>query len=180
MSRNFLSVGANLLSHVTSAAGRNDSSDDEKTDLTENEEYIVRGKRGVIVFNTYSIRSKKPKYVHINLHSCTITQYYQSRKKVYQISNIVNIMRNTETMITLEYPGIMDVQFRCKKFLFQTEAGADKFHQYIECLNEMGKHIAESFDSIDYTKSGKIARDDLEIALSRCDLSFPAEYIERM
>jgi len=178
--RNFLSAGVSLLQQVTTVGGRNDSSDDEKTDQAENEDYITKGTRGVVVFNTFSVRTKKPKYVHIHLYSGTITQYYQSRKKAYQCSTIVNITRNSEIMITIEYPGIMDVQYRSKKFYFESEAAADKFQQYIECLNEMGKFISQAFNSIDYTKSGKIARDDLEIALARCDLNFSPDNIEKM
>ena len=184
--RNFLSAGLNagitLIQQVAANARNNgnDSSDDENTDLNENEDFIQRGARGILVFTTFSVRTNKTKMVHINLYRGTVTQYHENKKKVFQCTEIQSITKNSEKYIVIEFRGNMEVQSRFKRFLFESEVMTDRFQQYIEFLNEFGKPIRQAFNQIDYTRTGRINRDDLEEALLRVDLQADEDTVTKM
>lgn len=182
--RNLLSAGLNagfsLIQQVANVRNANDSSDDEVTDLNEDEEFIQRGSRGILVFTTISIRTGKKKMVHLHLYRGSITQYNDNKKTVFICSDIQSITKNTEKFIVVEFRGAMEVQTRQKRFLFESEAIADRFQQYVEFVNEFGRVIRQSFNQIDYTRTGRINRDDLEEALLRVDLQTDADAVTKM
>lgn len=183
-SRNFLAAGISAsLSLIQTVAGRNaDSSDDEgATDQNEDEDYIQRGVRGVLVFPIISIRTGKHKVLHLNLYKSQIVLYSsQSKKKSFQCSDIVNLLRTSERNVSIEFRGVIDVQVKTKKFSFETEASAERFHQYVEFMIELGKGIKQSFNHIDYSRKGKISPEDLQSALARVDLPSDPSTVDKM
>ncbi len=178
-----ITAGISLIQHVTNSASgnrANDSSDDENTDIAEDEEFIQHGMRGILVFTTMSIRTGKKKMIHINLARCSIIQYHDNKRKVFNCSDVQTISKNTDKFIVVEFRGTLDVQSKQKRFFFDSEQSADKFLQYVEFISEFGKPIRQAFTQIDFTKSNRILKDDLEQALAKVDLQVDEAKLSKM
>lgn len=166
-----MNVGLSILNTVTRSG--NDSSDDGEIDNYEDEAFIKNGTRGIIVYTSLSIRTGKKKMVHLNLYKNTITQYHDSGKKKKSIScsDIINISNYTDRIIYVEYKGAMEVQTHTKRFMFENELTTINFINQINLLHEFGKILKYSFNQIDISKTGRIDRDNLRIALNKVDLN---------
>jgi predicted HTH transcriptional regulator len=184
--RNLLNAGISLIQQaaaVAQAAVRNpaDSSDDETTDQNEDENYILKGTRGIQVFPILSVRTGKRKVIHVNLYKSQIIQYSaDSKKRVFQCSDIVNLIRTSEKNVSVEFRGVIEMQNKTKKFSFETETSAERFFQYVEFIIELGKGIRQSFNQIDTTRKGKILSEDLQAALARVDLPSDTGTVDTM
>lgn len=182
--RNLLSSGLNsgfsLLQQVTNNISKNEDSDGELYDAStpqvpENEAYIMKGMRGVLVFPTTSMKDGQRKMLHINIAKAHWITYHNTGKRVHLCSDIISLTKVSENQINLEMKGN-----RSKKISFDKEGLADKFYTYMQFINEQGRAIAKAFNQIDYTKTGRISRTDLEKALVKADLRVDEDTITKM
>lgn len=181
--KNIFAAGLSAsISLIQQVAGRNngDSSDDETIDLNEDEDYIQKGVRGVVVFPIQSARTGKKKTIHLQLYKSQLVQYYEGKKRVSQCSDILNFMRTSEKQAQLEIRGVIEMQTKTKRFNFETESSAEKFHQYLEFMIELGKGVKQAWNQIDTMKKGKIVSEDLQLALAKVDLPSDADTVEKM
>eukprot|EP00981_Chlorochromonas_danica_P003236 scaffold633_cov288-Ochromonas_danica.AAC.71 len=174
-----LHAGVNLIQQVASFRGA-DSSDDERIDVQDIDDFMSNGSRGVLTFPVTSQRTGRKKMLHLHLYKAKIMQYHDGKKRVYPCGDIITIEKESSMQILMEMRQPIDLKIRQKRLLFDSEAAADKFLQYIEFLNEFGKTIKQAFNAIDYTRSGAIRAEDLASALRRVDLHVDSTTLDQM
>lgn len=172
-------AGVNLIQQVASFRGA-DSSDDERVDIQDAEDFITNGGRGILTFPVSSVRTGKAKVLHLHLYKAKLLQYHEGKKRVYPCSEILSMEKETTSQILLEMRQPIDLKIRTKRLQFESEAAADRFQQYVEFINEFGKTIKLAFNQIDYTRSGRVGHEDLANALRRVDLQVEAEAVGAM
>lgn len=177
--RNLFKAGFSLLQQVSSQKS-GDSSDDECSEIAENEDYISNGQRGVVVFKTYSVRSDRHKILHLNLYKAQVVQYYDNKKRTYQCDDFHSITRNSDNNVLIEIKKPLTLQTHYKKIIFESDQLAHQFHQYIDFINESGKSTKNAFNQIDYKRTGIISCPDLRKALARVDLKASEQDIINM
>ena len=69
----------------------------------DNEEYILNGTRGVVVFLTYSIKSDRQKALHIDLYSRNVIEYYDKVKRTFSCDDIYSINRPIDNNCLIGY-----------------------------------------------------------------------------
>ena len=177
--RSLFQAGVSLLQQV-SQQQRNDSSDEEQSEIADSEDFIANGQRGIVVYKTYSVKSDREKILHLNLYKAQIVQYYDSRKRTYQCEDVQSISHNSDNNIVLEVKRNMNLQSHFKKIIFPNDQLAHEFHQYIEFMNESGKSTKSAFNQIDYKRTGIISGPDLKRALAKVDLDATEQDISNM
>eukprot|EP00981_Chlorochromonas_danica_P010894 scaffold3531_cov235-Ochromonas_danica.AAC.2 len=174
-----LNAGVNLIQQVASLGGA-DSSDDERIDVQDIEDFMSNGSRGVLSFPVTSQRTCRKKMLHLHLYKAKIMQYHEGKKRVYPCGDIINIEKEVSAQILMEMRQPIDLSIRQIRFLFDSDVAAEKFLQYVEFLNEFGKTIKQAFNAIDYTRSGAIRAEDLASALRRVDLHVDSTTLDQM
>ena len=152
-------------------------------DALENEEYIKNGKRGVMVFHTYSVKADRQKSIHVNLYTQQIIQYYDAMKRTFMCDEICHINRaqSNNCLIELQLKKkSMGMHSRIKKLLFVNETMAHRFHQCVDFMNDSGKHVRDAFHAIDYRGNGLITASDLMKAFAKVDLIASSVDIDHM
>jgi len=153
-------------------------------DALENEDYIRNGKRGVMVFHTYSVKADRQKSIHVNLYTRQIIQYYDAMKRTFMCDEIAHINRaqsnNCLIELQLRKSMGMGMHSRIKKLVFVNELMAHRFHQCVDFMNDSGKHVRDAFHVIDYRGNGLITASDLSKAFAKVDLKASAEDINQM
>jgi hypothetical protein len=174
--KNLITTGFNtLLHHVTKGKEEDALSDEEQIPQNETEAYIEKGVRGILVFQTTSLKTGKKKFLHLNLQKSVLVSYHESSRRVTNCSDIVSVTKFAEKQINLELRGN-----RSKGIIFDKEGIADRFHKYLEFIIEQGKAIKRAFNEIDYTRTNQIQRPDLERALVKADLEVDDDSISKM
>lgn len=173
-----LNSGLSFLQQVASNLSKDDDTSDEKAfqeSIVDDENFINNGVRGIIVFFIASIADGKKEALHLYLYKSIICVYSKNGKYYYPTTDIVNITRLSELKVQIETKsnGV-------KVLLFEQEVMAYKFHMYVEYLNEQGANIRKAFNAIDYTKSGRICKEDLEKALMKTDLVVTSDDVDKM
>jgi hypothetical protein len=177
--RSIFKAGFSFLQQV-SQQQRNDSSDEEASEIVDSEDFINNGHRGIEVFKTYSVKSDREKIFHINLYKAQVVQYYDSKKRTYQCEDFQTITRNSDNNVVIEIKKNMNLQTHFKRIIFESDQMAHKFHQLIEFINESGKSTKAAFNQIDYKRTGIISCPDLRRALARVDLEASEQDIINM
>lgn len=173
-----ISTGISIFNTVASnfnAADDASSGDEERPNVAETDSYVEKGIRGVLVFPTTSQKTGKRKMIHINLYKSQFISYHDGHKRVHSCSDVLSTAKVSELQINMELKGN-----RRKRIIFDGEGMADKFHMYMEFINEQGRAIRRAFNDIDVNRSGRIVRGDLERAMMKTDLAADNEVIERM
>lgn len=179
--RSLLSTGINtglsILSSVASNfnAADESSGDEEHVTQAETDYFVEKGARGILVFPTTSQKTGLRKMMHINLYKMHFVTYHDGNKRLHPCSDVISIYKVSETQVNVEMKG-----GRSKKIIFDKEGMADRFHMYIEFINEQGRAIRRAYHEIDIGRTGRITRSDLERALMRVDLVVDEEGLERM
>lgn len=170
-------TGLSILSSVASNFNQADESsgDEEHVAPAENDSFIEKGARGIIVFPTTSQKTGHRKMMHINLYKMNFVTYHDGNKRMHPCSDVLNIYKVSEQQVNVDLKG-----GRSKKIIFDKEGMADRFHMYIEFINEQGRAIRRAYHEIDINRSGRINRSDLERALMKVDLLVDEEGLERM
>jgi hypothetical protein len=176
--KNISKFGFSILQQV--AQQKVDSSDDESSEIVENEDFINNGQRGIVVYRTYSVKSDKIKVLHINLYKAQVVQYYDSKKRTYSCDDIIGITRNSDNNVVIEIKRQLSLNSHFKKIIFEAESQAHQFHQYIEFINESGKSTKLAFNQIDYRKTGYISFADLHRAMARVDIKVTDQDVDNM
>lgn len=148
--------------------------------VNENEDYILNGARGVVSFQTYSIKSDRQKAIHINLYTRQMIEYYDNIKRTLSCDDIYSINRPNDNNCLIELQLQKSMGRKTKKIIFASDTMAHRFHQYIEFLHDSGKQVKESFHQIDYRNTSVISGTDLSRALARIDLKASDEDIHNM
>jgi Ca2+-binding EF-hand superfamily protein len=172
-----LNTGLSLLNSVASNFNQADESsgDEEHVAPAETDSFVERGARGIIVFPTTSQKTGHRKMMHINLYKLHFITYHDGNKRMHPCSDVLNIYKVSEQQVNVEMKG-----GRTKKIIFDREGMADRFHMYIEFINEQGRAIRRAYHEIDVGRTGRINRYDLERALVKVDLVVDEEGLERM
>jgi hypothetical protein len=166
-----VNAGFSLLQQVAIVPPtRNDSSDEENTvKFVETVDFINNGQSGIVAFKT--IKNGQTKMVHVILQSGAVHQYFQQSKKfVAYCSEIQNVQRHADYVVSFEVKRSKELIPRLKKLQFVSDREAVLFHKYVEFLNESGKYTRKAFNNIDRRKTGFIYFDDLRLAFEKVDL----------
>ena len=177
--RNIFKAGFSLLQQVAQQQ-RGDSSDDECSEVVENDDFIANGQRGIVVFKTYSVKSDRQKILHLNLYKAQVVQYYENKKRTYLCEEFHSITRNSDNNVLIEIKKPLTLQTHYKKIIFESDQLAHQFHQYIDFINESGRSTKAAFNQIDYKRTGIISCPDLRTALARVDLKASEQDIINM
>jgi hypothetical protein len=176
-----LNAGVSFIQQGLMFKGNDDSSDDERRDVQDTEDFITTGDRGILTFPVVvSVRKGCSMKLNLNLYKAKITLCYEDKKKVYPCSEILRVEKEGPLHVLMEMRRSLEVKVRQKRLTFETEAMADQFQQYIDFINEFGTTIKQSFNMIDYTRCGHVCKENLRTALKRVDLRVDDESLEKM
>jgi hypothetical protein len=163
---------------ISSSKQSDNSSDDEAPGFADDADYIHNGQRGIVVLSCHCLRTDKKKIFHIHLYSGQIYQYAEGRRKIYNCSDVTNvIVRSDKTVLVDMKKTRGHVQ---KRYFFETEDDALKYQQYIEFRNDTGTVIRSSFDQIDRKGQKLITVAALKMALRVSDLEVTEQDVKYM
>lgn len=179
--RSLLSTGINTGLSIFNTVASNfngadeSSGDEEHVAPAETDTFVEKGARGIIVFPTTSQKTGHRKMMHINLYKMHFVTYHDGNKRMHPCSDVLSIYKVSELQVNVEMKG-----GRSKRIIFDKEGMADRFHMYIEFINEQGRAIRRAYHEIDVRRTGRVLRGDLERALAKVDLVVDEEGLERM
>jgi hypothetical protein len=144
------------------------SDEDNVPSLSEDENFIKSGRRGIIVFKCHCLKSDKQKIFHLHLYSGQIFQYTDGRRKIGNCSDITGIFVRPDCSVVVDVKRSRGTVR--KMYAFDSKESAFLYQKYIDYRNDVGSTVRCAFDAIDRRGAKLITPIPLSLALKGVDV----------
>jgi hypothetical protein len=159
------------------------SSDEEGAAAPLDAAFIAGGRRGIRVMpgvmTTHAVGAvTKQRTIHVNFRNESIQVYGGSVVKNYYCKDLIYVRWVAQDTIYFETKSSR--MLNPKVFKFPVKSEARMFVAYVKSIVDYGQVIWDSFDELDFSKSGQITAVDLRESFLANDVPVDGEAIERI